>query len=591
MALKRPITELDFFKAKEQLKTFLKEQDRFKDYDFEGSNMSVLLDVLAYNTYQNNFYANMSISEMFLDSAQRENSVISHAKELNYLPRSNRSSMAVVELSIINTETSNNSIFIPKNTRFTSTYSGETYSFYTNKSYIANRITGTNKFSIDCVEIYEGELLEESFFLGTTGRILLSNENIDTSSIAVFVGYTDSSDPGDEFIYTKDIFGINETSNVFYVQKGLDSKYEIYFGENRFGRQPTVNEEIRVSYRIASGLETNGASRFSCSIPNTTVTVKNVATGGSDAETIDDIKFFAPKSIQIQERAVTERDYEVLLKQAFNEIKDISVFGGDELDPPRFGKVAIAVSLEDGGLTQSLTNNFELFLRDKTPVSIQPVFVKPDFMYINAEINVNYSRNLTSKSASQLEQEIRDLLKEYNNAELQRFGATFEVSRVSTMIDNLDVSIINNTIGAIPFIIYSPEPNSIQNPRFNFATPLQTPCRFSQSQGTESFNKYVRSSEFILDGVRTIFEDNGLGQINILAARDRNKGVFEIVKRNAGVVDYSTGEVRLSDFSVDSYSPPGISVFVSTLNKNVTSPKRSVLRLRDSDITINMIAK
>jgi hypothetical protein len=581
-----PITELDFFQAKNQLKEFLRNDPggRFRDYDFEGSNMAVLLDVLAYNTYQNNFYTNMAISEMFLDTAQLENSVISHAKELNYLPRSSTSAMAIVNVTIRDPENTDATIVIPENTRFTTNQNGDRYNFYTKERYVARRV-GIN-YVAESVEVYEGEVVDEAFFV-TEGRksIRLINQNIDTASIRVFENFDQPLDRI-EYVLRNDIFGVSPTDPVFYLQPAFDNTYEISFGSNRFGKEPPLNSQIRVFYRITNGEEANGACRFTSSfVPNVTVTTVANAANGAPKETLQDIKSFAPKSIQVQERAVTERDYEVLLKQRFNEIQDVSVFGGDELDPPRFGKVAISVNI-DGGLSDILIAKYSGFLRDKTPIGIQPLFLPPRFMNVQAAINVFYSPRMTSKSKSQIESEVRALLKEYAETNLGKFGSIFEVSRVGTLIDSLDQSIKSNTIDASPYILYSPEFNRVDNPVFNFGSPLRSPCRFARQQGTPSFSSFVRSSTFIVDGTEAIFEDNGLGQINIVNARDRARGVFEFIRFNAGTVDYDTGIVKLADFITESYIGNGIRVTANTQEKNVTAPKANVLLLNDGDVEI-----
>lgn len=583
-----PITELDFFQAKNQLKDFLRNDPsgRFRDIDFEGSNISVLLDVLAYNTYQNNFYTNMAISEMFLDSAQLENSIVSHAKELNYLPRSARSAKAVVTVTIPAAGSEDRTFLIPTGTRFATNFSANRFSFFTDRSYIARR-NGTS-FIAENVEIFEGELVEEEFSITDSVKTFrLTNNNADTTSIRVVVDFDNPSESL-EYAARTDIFGVSEDDPVFYLEPGFDNTYELSFGGNRFGRLPAQGSRILVSYRISSGSEANGACRFTTNFAqNATVSTTSNAVGGAERESLTDIKFFAPKSIQVQERAVTQRDYEILLKQNFNEISDVSVFGGDELDPPQFGKVAIAVNV-DGGLTNTLRSRYESFITGKVPVGIKPLFLPARFMNIFCSIEVLYSSKLTTKTKDQIEAEIRELLREYNLEDLNKFAARFEVSRVSRLIDDLDTSILNNTIDASPYILYSPEFGKTENPSFDFGQPLQSPCRFARAEGSRSFNQFVRSSRFVFRGTEAIFEDNGLGQINIVNARDRDRGIFEFIRLNAGTVDYDTGIVKLSDFIVDSYEGNGIQVSANTREKNVTAPKTKVLQLRDEDVIINI---
>jgi hypothetical protein len=413
------------------------------------------------------------------------------------------------------------------------------------------------------------------------------NQNIDISSIKVFENFDEPLDRI-EYTFRNDIFGVGSDDPIFYIEPSFDGTYEIVFGNNRFGRVPAQDSQVRVFYRLSSGTQGNGACRFTSNfVQNVTVTTVANAAGGAEKETIDDIKFFAPRSIQVQERAVTESDYEILLKQRFNEIQDVSVFGGDELDPPRFGKVAIAVNIE-GGLSDIAARRYESFLRDKTPVAIQPIFLPPEFLFIELDINLNYSAKQTSQSPDFIEREIRELLKEYNRINLSKFGAVFEISRVSSLIDFSNPAIVNNTISALPYILYSPEFNKKENPVFSFGSSLESPCRFARANRTESYNSFVRSSVFTFEGTRSIFEDNGLGIINIINARDRGLGQVEIIRRNAGTVDYDTGTVKLSDFIVDSYEGAGIRISANTQEKNVTAPKRRVLLLNDRDILINI---
>jgi hypothetical protein len=581
-----PITELDFFRVKNQLKNYLRNETsgRFQDIDFEGSNMSVLLDVLAYNTYQNNFYTNMAISEMFLDSAQLENSVVSHAKELNYLPRSVISAKAVVNISIHDPQNTDSTIVIPEKTQFFARNGSLRYNFYTNQTYIARRV-GTN-YIAENIEIFEGEPVEEAFFVtGNRRSIRLLNKNIDISSIKVFENFEQPLDRI-EYVYRRDIFGVESDDPVFYIEPSFDQTYEVLFGNNRFGRVPPQNSQIRVFYRIANGEEANGACDFRTTFrPNVKVTTVTNAFGGAERESLRDIKFFAPRSIQVQERAVTERDYEILLKQRYSEIQDISVFGGDELNPPKFGKVAIAVNIE-GGLSEVTKTRFENFMKDKTPVGIQPIFIPPEFMYIELVVEVTYSSKLSTQSKEELEKDIRELLKDYNKVNLNKFGSVFELSRVSALIDSLSPSIINNTLDAMPYILYSPSFQLKQNPTFNFGSSLESPCRFARANKTESYKNYIRSSNFKFEGVNVIIEDNGLGAINVLNTRNRSLGQIEIVRRNAGTVDYETGIVKLSDFIIDSYEGAGVKILANTKEKNVSSPKQSVLILNDSDVQV-----
>ena len=583
-----PITELDFFQLKEQMKAYLRGQTRFKDYDFEGSNLSVLLDVLAYNTYQNNFYTNMAISEMFLDSAQLESSVMSHAKELNYLPRSATSAKAEVNLRISAPALNNvATLTIPAGQKFSTTYNGTTYNFYTSSTQIATlRAGSTGVYEINCMPVYEGEDITETFYISdTSSMISITNTNVDINSIRVFL-----NNGSEEFLFRSSIFGVNATDKVFYVEPTLTGGYGITFGKNTFGREPTFNEDIKVSYRVCSGSAPNGAFKFVTSFAYpTSVTLFSAATGGGDKESISSVKYFAPKSIQNQERAVTARDYENLLKKEFGSgvIKSVSVYGGDQMNPPRYGKVAVSINPHSGtNISESFKTTVISFLSDKTPLPIQPIFVDPEFIYAEADITVYYSKKQTGKSAVELETLIREVIQSYSNTYLSDFGTTLQTSRLSKLIDDVDTGVLSNTIRVNPIIDYSPPTTLKQNPRLSFGAALVVPYAFDINENISNYTPAVKSSVYMYNGVEAFFQDDGKGNIIIMSS---NTQTLHVLRYNAGTVDYTTGEVNLVNFTTSGYTGPAIKVYANTVDRNVRAPKSSVFSIRNVDVTINMI--
>lgn len=577
----RPITELDFFQIKEQLKEYLKTQTKFKDYDYEGSNMSVLLDVLAYNTYQNNFYTNMAISEMFLDSAQRENSIISHAKELNYLPRSSKSAMAVIELNIRNSTETTNSITIPKGTKFTTAYLGTNFVFYTKQVYIAQRFQG-DLFKAKCVEIYEGEIVSEGFvFTAERKNYVLLNENIDISSLEVM-----SKDLATEYIFKSDIFGVNATDPVFYVEPSFDSLYSISFGQNVFGANPPINSEIKVRYQVSSGTAPNGANRFSsAAFPNSSIIVTSPANGGAEKEDLASIKFFAPKSIQIQERAVTSSDYSVLLKQRFPEIQAISVLGGDELDPPQYGKVAISVKLfDETTVSESLLSKYKNYITDKTPLAINPIFIQPKFNYVKLAIDISFSRNLSNKSTQELETLIRSAIQSFTNSNLNDFNKALRISRLGSIINELDASILSNSIVANPIIEYSPTKNLRINPSFEFGAELIKPYPYRNSDGLLKYQPAFYSTPFTYGTENAVLMDDGNGNVMVVNS-DFTKN--QILENIVGNINYTTGKIVLSDFAIQDYEGRAVSMIATTKDKDIKSLKNTIMTIRDKEVSIS----
>ena len=334
-----PITELDFAQVKENLKTFLKNQERFKDYNFEGSNMNVMLDVLAYNTFQNNFYTNMALNEMFLDSAQLRDTVVSHAKTLNYVPHSRTSARAVINLALSVTDAPS-FVTIPSKTRFIAQCGSKSFNFYNLEAITI--IPQNNVYRASGINIYEGAWATDYFRVtgDSRQRYVLSNANVNTDTIRVYVKDNAVDAAFNEFTLRNTVHGINSLDHVFYIQGAEDEKYEIVFGKNTFGSEPVADNMIMVEYLVTSGEEANGINSFAPAgniqgYPATLALV-SVSEGGAEKESIESIKYYAPKSIQVQDRAVTASDYEILLKSRFPEIQAISVYGGEELDPYPF---------------------------------------------------------------------------------------------------------------------------------------------------------------------------------------------------------------------------------------------------------------
>ena len=589
------ISELDFESIKAQFKDYLRNQTQFKDYNFEGSNMSVFLDVLAYNTFQNNFYANMAINEMFLDSAVLKNSVMSHAKELNYLPRSRKSARAVVNVTIIDSSIAGQTVTIPAYSQFTTTFQGTQFDFVTNKTWIARK-TAPSTFVANGVEIFEGQMLasfeREGYFIGDDGvlRVILTNENADTDSIEVFVD-AEETDNQNVFLRRNDIFGVGPTDKVFYVEPYYDGRYVVYFGNNKFGLQPQAFEDIRVRYRITSGPEANGAFAFNLELTSSNATASVVtvqaAAGGAERESLESIRYFAPKSLQIQERAVTTKDYEVLLQTQFPEIKAISAYGGEELNPPQFGKVAISVYLGEGreGLSNTLSSAYIAYLQDKSPIAVEPIFIDSEFLYGCVNVDVYYNPKITKKSAGNIEVMVRDTIAQYNTDNLDNFDVTLRLSKLTKAIDATDDSIVSSSTSVCPYVVYSPALNQVESPSFKFYAKLVKPYPFNIEKGFVDYKPAVRSSVFQYNNVDSFFQDDGLGNIQIVTSDLVNP---QVVKPIAGNINYETGEINLTGFKTEGFDGSGIRVMVTTALDDIKTPAGRIFIIQDDDVTINM---
>ena len=585
MANISPVQNLDFFETKSALKTYLSNQDRFADYDFEGSNMNVLLDLLAYNTFYNNYYYNMAISEMFLDSAQERNSLVSHAKELNYMPRSRRSAKATVTFNITATQ-SGNFFVIPKDTKVNGKCGNTTFTFIADKAYtavsneVATNPLGPRVYTATGVEVYQGRLMTETLDISDT---TLSNEMIDSSSLYVEVN-------NEEYVYKTDIFGITATDKVFYLQPEEDEKYSLQFGQDKFGKQPTAGDTITAKYRITSGPDANGVTSMTSNgiagAGSVNITVTSPSAGGLLTETSESIRMFAPKALQVQERAVTKRDYEILLRSRFPNIEAISVYGGDEVEPPQFGKVIISVDVTGGeGAADFEIASFSDYLKDKTPLTIEPVFVPAKFLFIDTVVDVVFDPNITTKSASQIRSEISAALTTYSTNNLADFNKTLRQSRLAAALDAVDNSIISSSIFASPIIQFVPVVGTIQNPAFSYETALVQPYAYDATTGLDGFTPAVRTSKLTIEGTLVTLQDDGAGKMMAVTASTATTSVF---KRSIGTINYSTGAIKLSNLIVDSFEGGAVKFIANSVAKDVKAPKDRIITIRGEDITVNV---
>jgi hypothetical protein len=581
------LVDLDFNALKASFKEYLASQARFKDYNFDGSNMSVLLDVMAYNTYLNSFYLNAVASEMFLDTAQLRDSVVSHAKELNYLPRSFRSAYANVNITIT-PSTPQDSVVIPSKTTFTARVGSDTYNFVTKDS-IAITTSNNNVFYANNVTLYEGSYVTDSFVKNgniDAQRFVLSNPNIDTSSIEMTVTENSGSDVYD-YVQAFSTFGISSNSNIFFVQAAQNEQYEVVFGDNTSGRLPLDGAIIEVTYRVCNGELPNGADNFinNSSIDghsDVAITLNREAINGSVSETIESIKFNAPRSFQSQERAVTESDYRTLLTREFPEIQAISVFGGEKEDPPQYGKVFISVDITDSdGVPDVNKNLYKSYLQDKVPLGISVEVVDPDFVYLSVETNVKYDYNSTTLSAQEIKTIVTQSIIDFNNTNLNDFNAKFRFSNFVSRIDAADSSIINNDTVCRPFFLLSPtlNTNNEYSLSFNSEVLITSPTDKTHSIETE---KGIFSTNFVYGGLKCQLEDDGAGNIRIVRVTDTSH--VEVLK--VGTVDYATGTIFINNFNISSFTGNGIKLFANLVNSDFESTLKYILTISTDSINV-----
>ena len=456
MADRLQVTELDFDQIKTNLKNFMRQQTEFADYDFEGSGLNILLDVLAYNTHYNAYYLNMIANESFMESAMLRSSVVSHAKSFGYTPRSLTSPRAIVRIEVETGSTTAGTLVLPKGFIFISDQIDDrAYTFVTLQSYSVAKV-GT-KFTFNNVPIYEGKIFTYSYThteLSNPRQIFeLPESNIDTSTITVSVRPSASSTDTTLYSLNDEVLDLTSTSEVYFLQEALNGNYEIYFGDGILGKKLSDGSVVTLTYLTTNAEVTNQANLFRVNstisgFSNITVTTINAASGGSQRETIDQIKFGAPLNLLSQNRAVTKNDYIRLIQQKYPSWEAVNVWGGEENTPPVYGKVFIAGKPRLGF---EVTDTEKEYVKNEIlkPISIltvTPEVVDIDYNYLKVQATVFYDKTKTTQSDGEVKTGLTTTIQDYCDENLNQFNSYFKYSGLKTAIDNYDRSITSNQV-------------------------------------------------------------------------------------------------------------------------------------------------
>jgi hypothetical protein len=593
MASNLKVTELDFFQVRENLKDYLKTQSKFKDYDFDGSGISVLLDILAYNTHYNAINANMAINEIFLDSAQLRNNVVSHAKMLGYVPRSMNASFALIDVLVNNPIGNPSTLTINRGTEFTTAVDGVQYTFTVLESQSISPVNGVYKF--ENLKISEGKLIKYSHIVDsfdTTQYFNIPDPFVDTSSLVVKVKDNNATTSYDVYTIVRNFVEIDSNTKAYFLQEGVDGTYQVYFGDGIAGRKLQAGNVVELEWLSTNGALANGASVFTLSTSiqgnaNVTITTLNKAAAGGDRENIDSIKFNAPLSYVAQNRVVTPDDYKAAIINNYPNIETVAVWGGEENDPPDYGKAYISIKPSNAE-TLSLTE--KQFIRDqilktRNVVSITPELVDPEYTYIKLEVFFKYDPNLTNKTAGELRQVVSDVISNYNNTELKRFDGVFRYSKLLRLIDSADPAILNSTVRVYMQKRLVPEIGVSKKYTLSFSAPLYS---------SGSNEKIISSTAFTYNGFTQYIHDlpqntNGI-VTNDLTVRHPLQ-IYRIVGDNkqvtiqdAGYIIAEQGLVVLENFNPSAYD--GNYILISAQpNSNDIAPKRNQLLQIDMAIT------
>jgi len=597
------LVSLDFDTLKASLKTYLKSQDKFKDYDFDGSNMSVLLDILAYNTYKNAFYLNMVAAESFLDSAQIRDSVVSKAKELNYTPRSRKSSIANLNLQFA--QSGLQTFTIPAGTRFSGQNSNNTFSYVSNQAVILYPNNGY--FTATNFPVYEGRILTEAFVMDYSverQRFLISNPQIDTDSLTISVS-EDNGITFSEYTPTTSLFNLTANSTVFFIQGAENNKYEIVFGDGILGKRPMDSSIIRAQYRVTNGADGNGSTNFvlddnlgtvnglgSAVVPTI---VSSAAYGGAERESIDSIRYNAPRHYETQERAVTVNDFKSLLLSQFTNIKAVNIYGGEDVkDSVRYGRVyVVPVTYSGVALTTNEKSNIEKYLKDRTVLGITPYVIDPETLYLVVNSNVNFDKRSTALTPTDIASIVKSAIETYNVNTLLDFNIEFMLSDFTTMIDNAYTAISSNetkiqlkkiaSIGLDKSAYIAIEFNNKIIP----GTVISS--EFSAGGRTYRYTDYNPNNNTLsivqnANGTSIINSSKNMYLCDITAVGQQT---YTIV----GTVDYELGHIDLNLITVNSFNGnPGIAFYATPSTENIKAGRNDLLTI-DVEYGINVIAR
>ena len=588
------LTSIDFDGIKNDLKTFLSNQTELGDYNYEGSTMQILLNLLAYNTYKNSFYLNMVGNEMFLDSAQIRNNVVSRAKMLNYTPRSAQGPTATVQVTITPID-SPDSITIPADTQFTTTIDGVNY-LYVNPDAAVVNANPSGVYSTN-LSITEGRPFTYRFTVSTASpiRYIIPNENVDTRSIKVRVQESTSNTTQTTWNNASDYTAIAGNTQSYFINENEDGKYELKFGDNVVGKRLNDGNIVVASYRVCNGTATQGANTFVA--PNSIGGYSNIrlktaasAAGGAEQESIASIKFNAPKNYQAQNRAVTTGDYATLIKNNFGDIGAVSVWGGQENDPPIYGKAFISVKPKTGFfISQTRKDDIQAFLANKNVMSISPELTDPTYKFVVPTLDVKYNPDLTTSTAGAIVSTIGNRVIQYELADLVAFGREYASSELIRDVYTANESISSMEITLKMMKNFIPVTTGPTTYRIPFNDPLlnvtggvvlRIPPTSHPGRGLT-----ISSSKFTYQGQASSYlDDDGFGNVRIYYIDESNVRVY--TNRTAGTVNYNTGLVILNQVTITGYDGAALKVYAVPRFDNITSVRNQILAITEAKINL-----
>ena len=591
------VTELDFDNIKDNLKTFLKQQDQFTDYDFEGSGMSTLLDVLAYNTHYNAVYANVLANEMFLDSADIRNSIVSHAKHVGYTPRSATSPIA--KLNVVVSDLSGSTATAARGTSFTTTVDGVSYTYVVKDDTTISPVSGVYTFSE--LPVYEGTLVNNKYTVDTTNadqRFLIKNALADTTTLKVTVQNSSTDTTTTTYTKSTDLADVTSTSTVYFLEGVEDEQYEVVFGDGVLGKALSTGNIVTLSYVVTNGADSNGASSFTLSgtiagSSSATITTASNSSGGSDPETPDSIRFNAPRQYASQNRAVTAKDYESRVKTIFPNAQSVQVWGGEDNSTPVYGRVYISIKPKTGtSVTEADKTDIITQLKDFNVVSITPVIEDVETTFLQLTVNVKYDQKATVKSADSIKSLVQSAITTFNTNNIQQFDQMFRHSKFIETINKVDTAILSNITTVKLHKSFTATTTASTTYTINFENALYNPHSGHYASG----GGVLTSTGFKINGDTTneyFLDEDGAGNVRLyyLVA-----GVRTYANNTQGTISYTTGQVVLNSLfvtevsDVDGATSTTIRITVTPNSVDVKPVRNQVIEIDETNTTTTVTA-
>jgi len=581
------VSDYDFDAIKTNLKSFLQGQTQFQDYDFEGSSLNILLDILSYNTHYLAYLANMSTNELYLDSADIRNNIVSLAKMIGYTPSSPRAPMASIDVTLNNA--TGTSVTMNKGTVFATTVNDISYQYVTNSDFTITPVAGVYKFSN--LPIYEGTLVTFKYTADTTDvdqKFIIPSAKADTSTLLVKVQNSSADTTTETYSLAGGYNNVTATSKVYFIQEGQDGKYEIYFGDGVNGASLDDGNIVILEYIVTNIEDSNGASSFSLSgniggFTNVTISTVSSSQGGANSETDESIRLNAPLQYAAQDRAVTTTDYETLVQSIYPNALSVSAWGGEDDETPRYGIVKIGIKAASGStLTETTKQNIVNKLKPYNVASVSPQIVDPETTSVLLTSTVKYNTITTTKSNDTLKSEIITAITNYNTNTLQKFDSIYRHSKLTGLIDSVDVSILSNITTIKIRKSFTPILSSSEKYNIYFRNALFNP----HSGHNTAAGGILSSTGFKVTGsdFEMFLDDDGQGNIRryYLAS-----GIRTYANDTQGTIDYATGEIALNSLNVASIS--NIRGATSTVVEiTVTPDSNDIVPVRDQIVEIDV---